>query len=254
VHPQRDQVQFFERPKTLAAAKTSGMAMPALVLIESDPWLDMIGSDSPSFALYEDGTLIQRKGSGFVSTQLTPQSRDKLLRTLSVEALHPFYGEFIATTTTDQITEDLLVYHGAKPVFISVYGSLADPEVRSKIPPQVVAAFDKVKTYNPPAERPWLPDKIEVMVWPYEYAPDASTEWPRDLPDLQDPNTISRGDSFSIFVPASKLSEVRAILASRKEKGAIQINGKKWAASIRFPFPQEQLWMAPNNEVRPSTE
>jgi hypothetical protein len=254
VHPQRDEVRFFERPRTLAAAKKSAVPMPALVLIESDPWLDVVGSDSPSLALYEDGTVIQLKGNGFVATQLTRDSRDKLLQSVSAEALRPFYGEFAATTSTDQITEELLVYHGVKPVFISVYGSLEDPEVRSKIPSQVVAAFDTLKAFNPPAEHPWLPHQIEVMVWPYEYTPDVSTEWPRDLPDLNDPDTVSRGDSFSIFVPASKLDEVRATLARRKEKGAILINGKKWAASIRFPFPQEQLWMAPNNEVQPSAE
>ena len=34
---------------------------PLIVLIERDPWLMVIGSDSPSFALYDDGTLIYLK-------------------------------------------------------------------------------------------------------------------------------------------------------------------------------------------------
>jgi hypothetical protein len=103
-------------------------------------------------------------------------------------------------------------------------------------------------------ERQWLPQNIEVMVWPYEYAPEASIDWPRDLPNLDDPSTVSRGDLFSIFVPAAKLEKVQTVLARRKEKGAIVINGKKWAAGIRFPFPQEQLWMAPNQELGASGE
>lgn len=253
VRPQRDQVQFFERPRALDAARKSKAPMPTLVLLESDPWRDVIGSDSPSFALYEDGTVIRRKGNGFVSTRLTPAATKMLLKTVSVEAMRPFYGYYDATEWTDQVTEELLLYRSAKPVFISVYGSLRTPEVRSKIPPEVVAAFDKIKAFNLQGKR-WLPEKVEVMVWPYEYAPDTSTEWPRDLPDLHDASTVRRGDSFSIFVPSSKLDEVMSVLARRKERGAIEIGGKKWAASVRFPFPQEQLWMSPNDEVATSKE
>ena len=254
VRVQRDQVQFFERPRAVAAARKSNTPMPELVLLESDPWQEVIGSDSPSFAIYEDGTVIRRRGNGFVSTRLPPAMREKLLKSVSVEALRPFHGHYQAATSTDQPTEQLLFYGSAEPVFISVYGWLKDPEVRSIVPSQVVAAFDRIKAFNPPVEHQWLPAEIEVMVWPYEYAPEASIEWPRDLPDLNDPDTVRRGDSFSIFVSASKLDEVRAILARRKEKGAIEINGKKWAASIRFPFPHEQLWMAPNQELGGSGE
>lgn len=33
-------------------------ARPLIVLLEANPWLMAIGSDSPSFALYDDGTAI----------------------------------------------------------------------------------------------------------------------------------------------------------------------------------------------------
>jgi hypothetical protein len=153
------------------------------------------------------------------------------------------------TGATDQPIEDLLLYHGPKPGLISVYGSLESPEVRAKIPPEIVRAYDRLKAFNPPDSTEWLPDRVEVMVWPYEYAPEPSIQWPKDLPDLNDARAVKRGDSFSIFVPSSKLPELRAFLARRNEKGAIDINGKKWAASIRYPFPAERLWMTPNPEV-----
>lgn len=176
IRPQRDQVSFFERPQALAAARTSDVPTPVLVLLERDPWLRVIGSDSPSFALYEDGTVIKRNGEVFVSTRLTAHAHQRIVDAIQIEALRPFYGHFQVTERTDQITEQLLVYHGSKPVFISVYGSLQEPEVRSKVPQPIVAAFDTLKGFKPSEGKTWLPEKIEVMVWPYVYAPEASVE------------------------------------------------------------------------------
>ncbi|RST31346.1 hypothetical protein HMF7854_11220 [Sphingomonas ginkgonis] len=176
------------------------------------------------------------------------------LAALKLDALHPLYGHYDADTATDQPEENLLVYRGDKPTFISVYGSLKTPEVRSQVPAPIVTLYDTLKNVNLRPNAEWLPDRIEVMVWPYNYAPDASTKWPTNLPDLNDPRTIKRGDSFSIYIPSSKLAEVRALLARRTEKGAIKINGKKWAASIRFPFPTERLWLAPNPEAKHASD
>jgi len=36
---------------------------PIVVLIETDPWLMVIGSDVPTFALYESGQIIYKKNS-----------------------------------------------------------------------------------------------------------------------------------------------------------------------------------------------
>ena len=34
---------------------------PIVVLVETDPWLMVIGSDVPTFALYENGQIITKK-------------------------------------------------------------------------------------------------------------------------------------------------------------------------------------------------
>jgi hypothetical protein len=249
VHPQREQVRSFERPGILAAARRTETPMPVIILIERNPWLAVVGADSPSFALYEDGALIRRIGEDFVFTQLTPAEQTGFLNSVSADDLRPFYGHYQAHDMTDQTTEQLLLYGATDPVFISVYGASDDPSVRARVPGAVVRAFDAIKSFRSRAEHPWRPEKIEVMVWPYEYAPDASTEWPRDLPDLNDASTVRRGDeSFSIFVPASRLHEVQTVLSSRNEKGAVEINGRKWAVSIRLPFPHEQLWIGSSQD------
>lgn len=76
-------------------------------------------------------------------------------------------------------------------------------------------------------------------------SPEIISRWP----DLSSPTTRKRGESYSIFVPSSELSNLRPFLATGMEGGAVEIGGKKWSASIRMPFPHEELWMAPNDEI-----
>ena len=58
-----------------------------------------------------------------------------------------------------------------------------------------------------------------------------------------DEQTISRGDSFSLFLPISEKEDLLAFLATRQKRGAIEIGGRKWAASLRYPFPREERWL-----------
>ena len=250
IRPQVDQVRFFERPAALAAVRKSGLPLPLVVLLESDPWAQVLGSDSPTFALYEDGTVIWRAGQGFAETRLTAGEMELFLEELNPSALARSYGHFLADDATDQPEQNLLIYRGDKPTFVSVYGSLKDPAVRGKVPQEVVAAYDTLRTFSHARSQQWLPEYVEVMIWPYEYAPAPSNKWPEGWPELNDRRTVRRGeDSFSIFLPSAMLPELRAFRERTNEKGAVEIDGRKWATGIRFPFPQESLWMAPDLEA-----
>ncbi|MBO9622650.1 MAG: hypothetical protein J7500_08050 [Sphingomonas sp.] len=154
-------------------------------------------------------------------------------------------GRYEADDATDQPGNDLLIYDRDTPFYISVYGSLENQSVRLKLPEAVVVSFDRLIKFSSSNARAWLPSVVEVMVWPYEYAPDRSIFWPERWPGLKAPTTRKDGDSYSIFLPSSELPALKAFLATRKEKGAVEIDGHKWAASIRLPFPHEALWTAP---------
>ncbi len=245
VKPDQSRMAFFHRPVALAAARASAESYPLIVMLMSNPWLMVIGSDSPAFALYSDGTVIFRTKTGFKSTKLDQKQQANLLRTFENPDLAAVAGNYKAENATDQPDNTLLVYGNKEPIYISVYGSLEDKLVRAKLPLAITNAFDKLQNFRPLAAETWLPDKVEVMAWPYEDAPDRSIIWPQRWPDLKDPTTRKRGDSYSIFIAAAELPTLKAFLASTKEKGAIEINGKKFAASVRLPFPRESLWMAP---------
>ncbi|KFG90509.1 hypothetical protein BV98_001713 [Sphingobium herbicidovorans NBRC 16415] len=245
VKADQKQVVFFHRPLALAAARASPTPYPLIVLLTSDPWLMVVGSDSPAFVLYSDGTAIFRTKSGFESTKLDHNQRADLIGAFANPELAALAGGYDAASATDQPENTLLVYGNKGPFYISVYGSLDDESVREKVPTAITKAFDQLRGFRPSTAQVWWPDKVEVMIWPYEYATDRSIVWPKRWPGLDDPVTRKRGDSYSLFISSAELPALRTFLASRKEKGAIEIDGKKFAASVRLPFPHEALWMAP---------
>lgn len=249
VKPDRSGVAFFDRPKAWAAAEQSGDPLPVLILLATDPWLMVIGSDSPKAALYNDGTFIYRVGEQYRSVLLSPAQSKALVDLVSPMSL-PAGRYNAAPGWTDQPTNSLLVYAGAKPSFVSVYGDLGSRDVQARLPASVRRAFRLISTAAFGNSKPWLPSKIEVMIWPYEYAPERSIVWPKQWPGLHGPTTRKRGkDAFSLFLPASDLAQLRRFLNTKAEKGAVEIDGRKWTVSVRLPFPQEQLWMAPNLEA-----
>lgn len=146
--------------------------------------------------------------------------------------------------STDQPNNELTIYLGKKYRKIRVYGNLKDKEeAQGKAPADLLKLFDQLTKYDHPDAKPWLPEKMELMFWPYEYAPQKSLEWPKDWPDLNSPETIKRASLYSVFFPSNKMTELRTILKKMKPKGAILINGRKMALSTRVPFPNEKIWM-----------
>ena len=210
---------------------------PEVLLVETDPWAIVIGADIPAFAMYDDGTVIYRDGDVYRTVRLTTQRRAEVL---SVMRFSEKLTDYSGSDATDQPTTSVLLVENGKISGASVYGSLARDQSRSAVPAKVVAAYDLLRKFSEPTATPWLPRTIEVMIWPYDYAPESSIQWPREWPGLKDSATVKRGDSYSIFLPAEHFEELKAFLGTRREKGAVEIGHKKWAVSWRLPFPGVQ--------------
>jgi hypothetical protein len=233
-----------------------------LVVLERNPWLDVIGSDSPTFALYDDGTIV------YANAEPAPDARfftrkvadaKKLTQELVPFDIASLAARHELSTATDQITTVLwtpskqIVIYGdwRKPRDTdgSSHPEMQDFVAREKklwesFPVALRQALLRVDEQRKLAGSPWLPRHVEVMFWPYEYAPDESITWPRDWPGLRSKGTKTRGEgSYSVYLPSAKLVELRRFLATRKERGAVSIDGKKMAAAYRFPFPGEAAWM-----------
>lgn len=223
----------------LGASSKDSAVRPTLVLLQGDPWANVMGSESPRFALYSDGQAIYRTPAGLRSVHLTAEEADRLRARVNVDALACRLGSYRASYATDQPHVVMLIGRGGKLSPLTVYGRPKHPEA----PTAAVAAYEVLSSFSHPSGRPWLPRKVEVMIWPYDYAPGPSVAWPKEWPGLEDPQTRRRGDSYSLYLPAAEYPRLVDLMKSRSKKGAIEIGGRKWAIDVRFPFPSEDAWM-----------
>lgn len=220
-------------------------AEPLMVLIETNPWLMVIGSDSPRFSLYKNGEVIYRTEKGYRSFHLDGVQFDALVASMDMAGVARHQGTFETSDASDQPEEIFLGFDQAKPWALRVYGRIGSEKEAGTdaVPAEVASLYRLIEGFDRADATEWLPPHIEIMIWPYDYAPDASIHWPSDWPGLDDPATRQRGDGYSLFLPSSRRDALTAFLETRREKGAVEIDGKKWAVSYRYPFPGEERWM-----------
>jgi hypothetical protein len=234
---------------------------PVLVVVEEDSWGRAIGSGSPSFALYEDGTLfyLREKPSDEVPFYARRVADAKAKRT-ELLGFDPrkMQARYEISSGSDQPTT--VIWTPAKR--IEIYGnwrralqvgSDSDPTWKEvvdrerkfweSLPTPIRATLMRIDQERSIEGRIWFPTKVEIMLWPYEYAPDVSIRWPKDWPGLAAKDTRKSGGSFFVLLSSELWPELQTFLATRKEKGAVLIDGKKMAARTRFPFPGEEAWM-----------
>lgn len=220
--------------------------LPRVVLIEYDPWNMVLGADSPTFVLYENGQVIYRRENAdgeweYASVFLNIEKRDALFETIVSPEFYALDDYYEASEWTDQPNNWIWVWNKGKMKRVGVYGQLRfdDEESRQATPEAFLQAFDTMVNFDSDRAETWLPKKFEVMLWPYETS-DAA-DWPATWPDLDDPTTKQRGnDSYSIYVDIAELEKYREL---REEYDAVELDGLTWAFALRYPFPTEFEWM-----------
>ncbi len=243
----------------LALAGTAGCDVrsraggaPLFVLVGQNPWRLVLGSDAPTLAIYDDGVVIFQHRTGFKSVKLDASELEQLKQRLGFVTLPTFAKHYELVNFTDATTSIFYVFNGPIPAVISIYGPLRADVVSingkvvdqtvSLAPEPLITAFDVANAFDHPRAKAWLPDRVEVAIWPYEYAPDASIFWPKKWPGLDHPTTVRTADGYDLYLPSTELPDLKRFLSSRRERGAIEIEGKKWSADLRYPFPKEEAW------------
>ena len=235
-------------------------AQPLAIFIQSNPWASVIGSDTPRVAIYANGDVIFAKKvkDRLAYHQVTldkdqlEKLREQLKPVLALKDLKPGYD--IRPNVTDQPEAKLYFRDGEREVATSVYGLRAAGTKlpgftefpggrKATVPPdELLKLHTWLCELDYPNSKEWTPKYVEVMVWDYSYAPDASILWPKDWPALNSDRAIKRGNSYSVFLDGSLLPKLREFLGTRKPKGAVEFGGKKMSASYRFTFPGERAW------------
>jgi hypothetical protein len=215
---------------------------PDVLVYVRDPWLMVIGSDTPILSAYKTGEIIWQEnklpnGGEYKSVKLNKTEYAEFLSRL--KDLSKLNEEYVLTGKTDQPEENMEFNILGKSKKINVYGSLASKECRDKAPKELLEMYDFLANYKNEKSKNWQPEFIEVMIWPYEYAPDKSIVWPQGWPDIESNTTRKFKESYSIYMPVENKDALYKFIGSRNEKGAVEINGKKWAIATRIPFPHE---------------
>lgn len=241
---------------------------PIAVLIKTNPWLWVVGSDTPELALYEDGQIVYlKKEKDSQPVYMWKQLSNDELRLLTSRILG--VGDFqnvkrtinLVPGASDLPKTRMFLDINGKQLITTVYGPieaagglngvLSSSSSNSDLLPDVVKNLHSyLRSLEFDGARPWVPKFVEVMIWEFKSAPESSIDWPKKWPGLNSASSFKRGDSYSIFLPGHELGELRDFLNTRKEKGAIEIDGRKWAASVRYTFPCEPVWVKAFRESR----
>lgn len=227
---------------------------PIAVLLTKDPWGMVLGADTPWFALYDDGQVIfveQTSENEYthMAARLTPSELAGVKAKLSTYVAEPAPKEInLRPGVSDQPeSQFFLDVDGHKlATFVYGLGTPADSDDEPTdgrdgvdvLPASIKGLHQYLSEFHVATAKKWTPDQIEVMLWDYSYAPDASIQWPAHWPDLSDSTTLKRGDAYSIFLPGTQEEALIAFLATRREKGGVELDGKKWAVSYRRVFPR----------------
>jgi len=233
---------------------------PIAVLIQSDPWAMVMDADTPRIVIYEGGEVIfLKKVKGvFIYHHVTLDNaglaafRQKTQPVTSLKTLKAAYD--IKPHVTDQPEAMFYLRDDTREITTSVYGLKSagtklpawtpqSGSPKAKVPPNELLELHKwLCTFGAPKSKIWTPKYVEVMLWDYSYAPEPSIQWPKDWPSLTSARAIKRQGAYSIFLDGNLLPKLIKFLATRKEKGAIELDGKKWAVSYRLTFPSEPAW------------
>lgn len=215
---------------------------PVVSLIETNPWLMVIGSDVPTIAIYEHGDIIYKRVEEntykYYSLKMEEEELQELIYSLGITDSLLNMPPVIAVQYTDQPTNILTLAFDSLHA-CEVYGDLRiDNEARKNTPQYFLTVFDNLIKYKSPNEKEWIPEYIEVMLTDYSHSPEVPLKWSEKWPDLNAETTVKRTDMlYSIYLPKAEYNDFKNLIKSLKEKQAVEINGKLFSVSTRFPFP-----------------
>jgi hypothetical protein len=217
---------------------------PLVLLTEYNPWAMVIGSDSPTFALYANGTVIYWRGEGrsgkYMTVTLAPSAVAELLKSAHLDETHDLGNCYSIADYTDAPTNFLVFRTKAGYKAIDVYGVIRHNEniPPARMPVDLQEAFRVLLGFNAPNAQEWTPPYLEVMMWPFSYA-KSSMPWPVEFPGVTDKNTRQSPRGLDLYLPYTEFDQYKVFASKLKPTTAVLLDGKKWAISERIPFPHE---------------
>jgi hypothetical protein len=237
--------------------------VPLFVFTYLDPWLEVYGSDSPKFVLYEDGTLIFDKcreadnpySCSYRTVKFSSNEIADILEKLRSTAFYSFADKYVpdmSNSVVSDLTTRVLVMRRQDGNYkkIWTYGTLTGGKsgfAAEGVPAALIDIVEFAASYDSSKAVDLDPEYFEVIFEPYYDDSSKNIKWPKNLPGLTDPKTIThkKYGRLSMLLDSSLFKPVIQIAKKQRRSGsAILLNSKRWKlAEIRLPFPSESVWL-----------
>ncbi len=220
-------------------------ARPVVAVYEKDPWAMVIGSDVPSFVLYDDGQVIdsprtgEPPGRARARTTAGPALAKRLFELLSPEP-----DRRSLSHSTDQPSTAFLIRTGDGWIHRSVYGMSqgckpTGPDAQP-VPPRVRDACAAIANLSLTDRAPWAAERIEVMLWGFSHSRLSPKAWPAGVPPPPSRAPPERGIVKHV-ISAKHEPALRAFLKSLEPNQAVAHAGHKWSVRTRAVVPADDF-------------
>jgi len=231
--------------------------VPLAVLIERSPWMVAVGSDTPFFALYDNGLVIylhqSRDGEEvYVSEKLSSKQFKKLRNQLKpTKAFLNLKSEYVTVLGSNQPRTIFYLSDGTQSKLVTVYGPVWNRYTQrldkvegwrgpDNLPTILGRLCEKAKKYRHPKATVWVPNYFELMVHPNMFG-SLPRHWPKHWPGLADKLAWDHGDLTSVFVPGADYEHVQNYAHEHSDVVPLRMGAS--ISTVRYVFPNEPMWL-----------
>lgn len=221
-----------------------GKDMPVVMVREENPWT---GGSGPTLALYPEGKIIywspKAGGGEFHTAQLSEPEKLEFLNRVGVDAL-PLDGTSNSPGLNylwlDAATYTVILRSPDRPwrSFANV-GSLrgAWRGQAAGVSAELGAVLDFLATYRHPMEDVWVPETVEVTLWPMEKGDGPVLPWPAGLPTLNAARKDPEEGSYILVLTREQYANIRPMLDHPQRGQRWRLDGKLWLVNVAYRFP-----------------
>ena len=213
---------------------------PLVLVHERNPWTE---SDGPTLALYPDGMLIYwspaEHGGVFRTARLSQGQIDEFISRADSEEFRGQQPAPAFDLSSDAPRSLITVRRQGQPSkCFGLLGSLrGQRQFSPNFSPQLAAALEFLATYEHPQAVEWIPERVDVALWPAPKSTQPDLVWPSELPGLKAGIHNSSDGSYTLFLTREQYAVLRPLLESKAPGQAFHVGKRRWAVYVHYAFP-----------------
>jgi hypothetical protein len=222
--------------------------MPLVSVEESNPWT---GDGGSILALYADGTLIywlpHERGGQYRIAQLSDAETSEFFKRVDTDALplmdlKSYAPPFLRQSYPIALDAATCTIHVRRPDrtqrYLSFFGSLhgAARGTTKGQSPEIISVLNFLASYEHPNATEWVPENVEITLWPAMKTEQPTIAWPVELPGLAAAQFNKEDGSYTLLLTREQYAQLRPILDAKIGQN-FRIGEKLWRVYVYFPFP-----------------